>query len=54
MGKRKLMKRGNKPVSKTIKSIPFETVDGNKGMLRATVVGVETKNIRKEEDIDER
>jgi PBSX family phage portal protein len=47
MAKKKLIKRGN-PTLRQTKTIPVQDVNGNKHILRATVIGVETKNIRKE------
>lgn len=48
MGKVKLLKKTEQPVLKVSKSIPVEDVNGNKSVLRATIIGVPTEKIRKE------
>ena len=48
MAKKKLVKRGN-PVNRMTKSIPVEDTNGNKSILKATVIGVEQEKIRKEQ-----
>lgn len=48
MGKKKLIKRGGSPSVKETKNISVEDVNGNKHILTATVIGIDTKKIRKE------
>lgn len=49
MAKKKLLKRANNPVNRVTKTIPVEDTNGNKSILKATVIGVEQKAIRKEQ-----
>lgn len=48
MAKKKLIKRGGSNYQKQTKSIHVEDTQGNKHILKATVIGVETSKIRKE------
>lgn len=51
MAKRKLIKRGSaskKPIQRKTKRIPVEDKNGNKHILKATVIGMPTDKIRKE------
>lgn len=48
MAKKKLIKRGGSPSVKETRKISVEDVNGNKHVLSATVIGVETSSIRKE------
>ena len=48
MAKKQLLKRNGSPTVKESKTISVKDVDGNKHVLKATVIGVESKNIRKE------
>lgn len=48
MGKKKLINRGGSGQQKVSKKITVEDVNGNKTVLNATVIGVETSKIRKE------